>query len=282
MGLIEIFRGIIYINMVMAEFYESFVLSQKGQLENPERENTRYSKASMIFKNIKTEIDEARKVLRNKKVLMFRKSSFVPNPLVFQPGEFEEGIAPVKNPCLEFVKGKMWDGFLKKAFSLVALANIILILYETIFFPAETRLFNKIDTIFSFAIIIELIMEVSLNGPKNYWKKPGYQRLDFFITPLILINLGVEVWEGSVFGQGGRLRPLIDSLKIMRIFKIMRKSKVSFLKTVSKLIREIMRTLFSLWDFIVIIVVTMVVCSFVGLEILKYNKIQFLEYFCGF
>ena len=78
--------GLVFINMVV---YESFLLSKSGNLENASRENTRFSQASTIFKNIKTQIEDARKMLRNKKVLLFRKSSFLPNPLVFQAPEIE-------------------------------------------------------------------------------------------------------------------------------------------------------------------------------------------------
>jgi hypothetical protein len=262
--------------MVLAEFYESFALSKRGQLENEERENTRYSQASTFFKNIKTQIDDARKMLRNKKVLMFRKSSFLPNPLVFQAMDFENDVLPFQNQFIIIIKNMIHNKFIKTLFSLCAFTNIALILYDVMAFPKDGSLVTIIDTVLSFVLILEFLLAILFYGPVNYLKKTSYQKLDLLIIVIIFVNISLEISDGTIlFGKEGPLKPIIYSLKIMRIFKLMQKSNLFFFRAMSKLIREILKTLFVLWDFIVIIFVTMIVCSFIGLEIFRSHITNF-------
>ena len=261
--------------MVLAEFYESFVLSKKGQLEHEEKDETRYSKASTIFKNIKSQIDDARKLLRNKKVLMFRKSSFLPNPLVFQAMDFENEFMPFKSRFIFVMKDLIHNKFIKKVFSLCAFFNILLILYDIIF-EANNEILNIIDTVFSLVLALEFLSAIFFYGPLNYLKKTSYQKLDLFIIILIFLNLGLHVSEGvfASFCHKGPLGPFLESLKIMRIFKLMQKSKLFFFRAISKLLREILNTIIGLWDFVVIIIVTMIVCAFIGIEILRTDDLN--------
>ena len=164
--------GLVFINMVVSEFYESFLLSKSGNLENASRENTRFSQASTIFKNIKTQIEDARKMLRNKKVLMFRKSSFLPNPLAFQAPEIEnDDEFTLKYKFFIILKGIIHNKWLKKFFSLCALLNIILICYDFVDLPGNSQILNDIDLSFSFVFMLEFFSAVVFYGPIRYLKK---------------------------------------------------------------------------------------------------------------
>ena len=108
----------------------------------------------------------------------------------------------------------------------------------------------------------------------RFWmQKKLYQKLDLIIFLLVLTSLFIDLFDGTLYdGCQNFIEPFIDALKIMRMFKLMRKSDFFFFRAMSKLSREIMSTLFHLWDFIAIIVIIMVVCAFIGLELLRSSQ----------
>lgn len=252
--------------MVISEFYESFLLSKNGTLY--EVKTIEAASPTSSIKNIDKTIHSARKKMRNKKGHLFRASTFMPSPFAIK-------LKSNENP--DNFKTKYYKIIQKikksKFFALCTILNILLIYYEFTDLPISPHVYHNINTVFSLIFISELILGVIFYGGFTYLKKKSIRKLDLFNFVLIFIDMIMKIWYfKTIFpGKESYLSPFIDTLKILQLFKIIRKSRIFFLRSMSKLMQEIVYSVINLWDFIAIISVVLLVCSFIGVELLKIN-----------
>jgi len=265
-------RGLIYVNMVLAEFYESFILSKSGQLRKEFRENSNDSKASRIFKSLKTAIENARKNQRRKSFR--RKSSRMPDLNALK--KLEENMENESHLILDndfFIVMDIiiHNRFLKEFFNLCTILNILLLIIESIWFlESEYDLIsNKIDLIFTMFFILEIVFSILHYGPLKYYEKNSLQKFDLIICGIVSIGLFLEIKSGSFFiNNNYEMKPFFVSLKLLRVFKMMVKSKMTFVRSIGRMINELIKSMMEIGDYIIIILISLLVSSLIGIEIL--------------
>ena len=259
-------------NMVLAEFYESFILSKSGQLRKEFRENSNDSKASRIFKSLKTAIENARKNQRRKSFR--RKSSRMPDLNALK--KLEENMDNESNLILHndiviVIDIIIHNRYLKAFFNVCTIMNIVLLIIESIwFFESENDIIlSRIDNIFTIFFIFETIFAILHYGPLNYYEKNSLQKFDLIICGIVSVGFFLEIKSGSFFiNNTYEIKPFFVSLKLLRIFKMMVKSKVTFVRSIGRMINELIKSILETGDYIIIILTSLVVSSLIGIEIL--------------
>lgn len=249
--------------MVISQFYESFLLSKNGILYDEKTIETFSPKD--IFKNIDKTIENARKKMRNKKGFLFRANTFTPSPFALK-----NNISEIPNDSFVNSKYSKVIQLMRKTkiFAICSILNIILIYYEFADLAINNSTYHTINTIFSLIFMFEFISNL-IFFPSHI--KISVRKLDLLNFILISIDMILKIYDSrNIFiEKESYLSPFIDILKILQIFKLMRKSNNFFLRSISKLMKEILCTVIGLWDFIAIIFIAWLVCSFIGLELLE-------------
>lgn len=265
--------------MVLAEFYQSFVLSKSGQLRKEFRENSNDSKASLIFKSLKTAIENARKNQRRKSFYR-RKSSHIPDLAMLKQLEFKENESTftARNKDLMIVIDILTHNrFLKEFFIICSFLNIFLLIIDSIWFfyiPELDLIINNIDLSFTILFILEIIFALLHYGPKAYWEKTSLQKFDLIICSFVTAGLVLEINSGYFYENPNyELKAFFMSVKLLRIFKMMVKSKLGFFKSIGKMTHELIKSIMETGDYIIIISIFLLVCSLVGIEILYCDEI---------
>lgn len=265
--------------MVIAEFYESFVLSKSGQLRKEIRENSNDSKASQIFKSLKTAIENARKNQRRKSFYRRKSSRFPEMTAIKKLEEYMENESlnktTKKQDFLIVIDLIIHNRFLKEFFYLCSFLNLLLLLLSSFFWLDNEYegIIISIDIIFSIIFIVEILFSLFHYGPKAYWEKSSLQKFDLIICIFVLAGLIMEFDNGYAFNYNEYvMRPFFMSIKLLRIFKMMVKSKFTFFKSVGKMINELIKSIMETGDYILIIMIFLLVFSLIGIEILYCNE----------
>lgn len=268
--------------MVISEFYESFLLSKSGRL-HAEKSLKAFSPdlcVTTVFKNIKTQIEDARKIMRNEKVMLFRKSNYLQSPIAFAKAiDADDNDNNFKNRFLNIITNMIDNKYLKKFFYTCAALNILLIYYDFSDLPKYTWLITQMNSIFSFIFLFEITLELISSGPWKFFKRKSFEKLDLITFFFIAIDVILRIIDGNIYyEEKSYLDPCIDGLKIMRIFKLMKRSNFFFFRSMSKLMKEIFIAVFRLWDFLAIMFIAWLVCSFIGLELFYIPLANLSEY----
>lgn len=265
--------------MVLAEFYESFVLSKSGQLRKEFRENSNDSKASQIFKSLKTAIENARKNQRRKSFYRRKSSRFPEMTAIKKLEEYMENestnISGKQDIYIVFDL-LIHNRFLKQFFNACTFLNLLLLICFSIFFFGNNQydlIINNIDLVFSLIYILEILFSLIHYGPFAYWEKNSLQKFDLIICAFVFSGVILEIKNGVFFTASDyELKPFFMSIKLLRIFKMMVKSKLSFFKSIGKMINELIKSIMETGDYIIIIVIFLLVFSLVGLETLSCDE----------
>ena len=269
----------IYVNMVLAEFYESFILSKSGQLRKEFRENSNDSKASQIFKSLKTAIENARKNQRRKSFYR-RKSSRMPDiEAIKKLEEFdnESNNLPLNKDLFIIIDVLIHNRILKEFFNVCTILNILLLIVDSIWFfdkPKYELFISNMDLVFTILFIIEILFTLIHYGPAAYWEKSSLQKFDLIICSFVLVGLILEIYNGSIFRSTDyELKPFFVSIKLLRMFKLLVKSQLMFFKSVGKMINELIKSIMETGDYIIILLIFLLVSSLIGLELLHCDEI---------
>lgn len=191
----------------------------------------------------------------------------------FNPSEFEEkSNIQYNTEIIILLDILIHNRFLKTVFNWCAVLNIFLLLISSFSNNSNNNDYyiNFIDKIFSIFFIIESCFALIHYGPRMYFDKNSFQKVELMIFLLVVINLALEIkdktfFEGNVLG----LRPLVSSLKFLRICKILVKSSYTFCKSIGRLINELIKSMMEISDFIIIIIICLIISSLMGIELLK-------------
>lgn len=154
--------------------------------------------------------------------------------------------------------------------SLVILNIIVLILGYSYNEESYTSYICEIlQLILTIIFFIEISMKVFLLGVKNFFKN-FYDVLDFLIIILNIFEIIYELSiEDNLFNPSSPSSPAIKSLKFLRLFRFI--IELGYWKTGSMLFREMMSTLESTADFIVVIFIFVLLASLYGMQIFSYT-----------
>ena len=267
--------------MVLAEFYESFILSKSGQLRKEFRENSNDSKASQIFKSLKTAIENARKNQRRKSFYR-RKSSRMPDVSALKKLEDmdnDSNMLTTKKDFVILLDLIIHNRFLKEFFTACTYLNILVLLIDSIImsfvdFEKYSLVINNIDLIFTMIFILEIFFALLHYGPANYWDKNSLQKFDLIICVITLIGFILEIKNGSFFVDADyELKPFFASIKLLRIFKLMVKSRLTLISSIGKMINELIKSIMETGDYIIIIIISLLVSSLMGIELLYCDEL---------
>lgn len=268
--------------MVLAEFYESFILSKSGQLRKEFRENSNDSKASQIFKSLKTAIENARKNQRRKSFYR-RKSSRMQALDLAAIKQLEDNMDNDSNMIL-FKKDYLiifdlfiHNRFVKLFFNICTLLNILLLIIDSIWFfdyPEYNLIIYDIDLVFTMLFMIEILFALIHYGPLVYWDKNSLQKFDLIIGAFVSAGFVLEIYNGYIFRNSDfELQPFFVSIKLLRIFKMLVKSKLGFFKSIGRMINELIKSIMETGDYIIIVFVFLLVSSLIGIELMHCDDI---------
>ena len=132
--------------------------------------------------------------------------------------------------------------------------------------PQESQIYDLLNIIFTGIFALEMILKLFGLGLKNYLS----DQLNIFDSLIVLTSLCDTILSqsGSDFNSGGYLAVInaLRSLRLFRIFKLAR-SWVNL----KNLLLTIIKTVQSMWHFMILLFLFMVISSLLGMELFAFK-----------